>query len=290
MKKLIGLFLCMVLLVFSASVALAIPDTSSYVDLTDFGLGDTGTITNGWGDAYFTVAPVSLSYPSSGTGVFNPFISIDADPPGAPTAGIGKGLSTDLTGQFNNKRMGNPSATDGWTHSITVGDLNPIGGGYYEFLIDINESASTKPEAYPASWIELTNLEIYIAHATSGASSTALSGLGSEVDYNAGDLGALVYSLDGNPSGFDGTVLMDYNWWSGQGQNVDVIVEVPFDLGGAAILPGDHVYTYWEFANGDADFEEIIVRSQSVPEPATMLLFGTGILCLGVFGRKKFKM
>jgi PEP-CTERM motif-containing protein len=29
--------------------------------------------------------------------------------------------------------------------------------------------------------------------------------------------------------------------------------------------------------------------TRSVPEPATMLLFGTGILCLGMFGRKKFK-
>jgi len=36
---------------------------------------------------------------------------------------------------------------------------------------------------------------------------------------------------------------------------------------------------------------DFIVRPNgiSVPEPATMLLFGTGILCLGVFGRKRFK-
>jgi hypothetical protein len=40
---------------------------------------------------------------------------------------------------------------------------------------------------------------------------------------------------------------------------------------------------------GANDWALVPDTTTSVPEPATMLLFGTGIFCLGVFGRKRFK-
>jgi hypothetical protein len=114
-----------------------------------------------------------------------------------------------------------------------------------------------------------------------------MSGFGTEQNWDDGELGTLVYSLD--YTGFDGSVLMDYTWWKGQGQNVDTIVEVPFVLP-AGTSPDDYVYTYWAFSGAHADFEEIIVRGLSVPEPATLLLLGSGLIVLAGFSRKKFKV
>ena len=42
---------------------------------------------------------------------------------------------------------------------------------------------------------------------------------------------------------------------------------------------------HWE---GDFDFDDIIIAAKPVPEPATMLLLGSGLIGLAGFGRKKF--
>ena len=276
MKKLLGCFLCAMLLVFGVSNAGAVT-----IDISG-ARGDIGFATNSYGISAFQTAPTQITYPSSGTGVFQPYLSVQH-------TGLEAGMGTDAIGQFNNKRMGNPSATDGWTHSITVGDLYQSSAGYYEFLIDLNEPHNAD------SKITLNQIEIYIASSGSGASAPAMSGFGTASDWSGGTLGTLVYELD-DPGFPDFNVLMDYSLWHGQGQNVDTLIYLPMSLGGFS--PDDHVYTYFQFGDAagivdgvpsNAGFEEIIVR-QSVPEPATMLLLGSGILCLGVFGRKKFKV
>ena len=52
----------------------------------------------------------------------------------------------------------------------------------------------------------------------------------------------------------------------------------------ASILRFEAFHTGTEFGMGFDDLE-----FSSVPEPATILLIGTGLIGLGVFGRKKFK-
>jgi hypothetical protein len=279
MKKLLGCFLCLILLVFSGAIAGA-----ELLDISG-ARGDIDYAYNSYGTSSFQTAPDLITYPSSGTGVFQPYLSIQK-------TGLEEGMGTDAIGQFDNKRMGNPSATDGWTHSITVGDLYQSSAGMYEFLIDLNEPHNAN------SKITLNQIEIYIASSVCGACSAEMWGYGTASDWSGGTLGTLVYRLD-DPDSMgiqDYNVLMDYSLWHGQGQNVDTLVNVPMSLGG--FNPDDYVYTYWQF--GDADgivggvpsnsgFEEIIVRYQSVPEPATIFLLGAGLVGLAGFGRKRFK-
>jgi len=49
---------------------------------------------------------------------------------------------------------------------------------------------------------------------------------------------------------------------------------------------------YWDSNYADNSGEIMVtadINSNPVPEPATMLLLGSGILCIAMFGRKKFK-
>lgn len=59
------------------------------------------------------------------------------------------------------------------------------------------------------------------------------------------------------------------------------------------LFTSNHFLFAWEdiaYANADRDFNDMVILMESiapVPEPATMLLLGVGILGMGVIGRKK---
>jgi PEP-CTERM motif len=167
------------------------------------------------------------------------------------------------------------------THDIQVEDLvvrNITGVDYYEFLLDINESNGKDNEL-----LSLDNIQIYTRN-----------GPITSPDESFSHLGDLRYNNDVGPNG-DTTVLLNYNLNSGSGSG-DMFLYVPASLF-AGTLSSDYVYFYSLFGNmrsSDAGFEEwAMLKNQGgpgggggggginpapVPEPGTMLLFGTGLL------------
>ena len=201
----------------------------------------------------------------TGTGIFDPFVRIQHDPP--PSYGTEAGYNTDGTIEFETKDDGGHN----WTHSLPLSLLVPVtigGTEYYQFALDINETNAKGGKTGPL--LSLDDLEIYLEDGPA------------EYPYPFSNL---IYDMDGTG---DNWILLDYSLNHGSGSG-DMLANIPTSL----FTGGDYVYLYSQFGlshNGvktaaDDGFEEWSARI--IPAPEAILLGSIGVGLVGWLRRRR---
>jgi len=199
----------------------------------------------------------------TGTGVFDPFVRIQHDPP--PAAGMEAGYNTDGTIEFQTKEFGGHN----WTHSLPVSLLIPVtigGTPYYQFSLDLNETKAAEAAGATGPLLSLDELEIYLQ--------------AGPAEYPYSSFVNKVYDLD---NGGDNWILLNYSLNHGSGSG-DMIANIPTSL----FAGGDFVYLYSKFGENhlaDDGFEEWSARV--IPAPGAILLGGIGVVLVGWLRRRR---
>ncbi len=262
MKKIFFVSISILITGILSGIAIAAP-----IDLTT---GPNASVTASDGSVW----RIANNHPT-GTGVYDPFLRVGAQ-------GTEIGLNTDAK---HVQVYDDQGGGDQWTHSLNWSDVGIVtvnGKQYYDFTLDINEADNKI-----ARYLSLDVFRLYAYSGPLGGSATDVSQLGNPV-YD------LSSSVPIGPS-----VLMDYhiiNQGSG-GDDMEALIPVI-----AGITPSDFLYLYVQFGayddnlvrchrdySSDAGFEEwrVLQSPVSVPEPGTLLLFGSALLGLGYFRIKR---
>jgi len=233
-------------------------------------------------------APNSLFFQTqqqpTGTGVIDPFVRIQQ-------TGHESGYNTSGSNYQFDEKAGI------WTHALPLNSLTSVtvnGKAYYEFLLDINESATDTHRL-----LSLNEVQIYLGK--DGNYDQNNNKFTSDVGFGPnGTKSALVYDLDSG--GVDRTVELDYklNHGSGSGDMYMYIEKSLFDDAAAKSGYG-FVYLYSAFGspNGsNAGFEEWATQprikdttkppTNGVPAPPGLVLAGMGFGCL-LLGRLRVR-
>ncbi|MEO6004940.1 MAG: hypothetical protein ABIZ04_03790 [Opitutus sp.] len=218
--------------------------------------------------AYFTNTDVG----STGTGVISSFVRVQDN-------GIADGYNATARPVMTDV---NTSPT--FTHDLQLIAVpivvNPTGapaGSYYEFLLDINQTAANP-------LLSLDSIDIY-TRSTALATAALLSDLTAAPS-------VLRYSLD---TGGQNEILLNYVLNSGSGSG-DLFAYIPVSYFAGA-LSTDYVYFYSMFGAKGGDyaendgFEEWAVRTPTTPSKVpdggvTVILLGGALLTVGMLRRR----
>ena len=256
-------------------------------------IGDSGTAPDG---TLFVADPNPTS-PSTGTGVFEPFVRLG----GGNSLSQGDGLQVAFNTDAKDPAINFDTKGGLWTRSVLFSELTPV-NGYYVLSLDANQAGkATSAE----NRISITNMEIFIAPGLSNPESAGGTGYSGHLfdGSSAGDtlLGhAPVWSLDSAANG-DVDILLQASICDSRGQcgsgHGDLDVLIPAAL--LAGSPNANFVLYTEYggcvaggaspcAAPNSGFEEWRFGSvTAVPGPAALLPFVSGLAGLVPWLRKR---
>lgn len=296
---------------------LALPGTPNQVISILCVQGEAGCAASNYQDAtadgtQFTAAP-NPTQPSTGTGVFQPFVRIQRSSAGANNTNSncnGSGDCVNVGGTLVPSENGfNSDASTGqinfdtktgtWTRSVTMSEFEVASGGYIVLSLDANQLGQAQDDI---NKIVITQMEIFIGPGLSvpessntGIEHTGYSGTLFDPSSNQTNdklLGqSWRWSLDSAQNGDVDVVLQasicDTKGQCGSGHG-DLNVFVPLSLLGS-FSPTDNFVLYTEYLYANDGFEEwkfSDAPGQQVPEPGTLALLGASVFAYRFLRRK----